>query len=184
MQTTTIRRCLFQSTCPARGTTTYPSAGMLHAIYFNPRAPRGARLLCQKLTVSVSHFNPRAPRGARRAENVGYWGRLWISIHVPREGHDDAVVHLLAKLRRISIHVPREGHDTALYKVAASTDFISIHVPREGHDLAHITYDLSQLSFQSTCPARGTTMIDALSMSPALHFNPRAPRGARLHVKH
>ena len=33
----------------------------------------------------------------------------------------------------ISIHVPREGHDDTLApRIAAAT--ISIHVPREGHD--------------------------------------------------
>ena len=78
----------FQSTCPARGTTS-----------------RECRRLGQTLD-----FNPRAPRGARRAENVGYWGRLWISIHVPREGHDITAVRFMATLA-ISIHVPREGHD-------------------------------------------------------------------------
>ena len=56
----------------------------------------------------------------------------------------------------ISIHVPREGHDYHLRACVTSVSRISIHVPREGHDV-----------------------IAALSMSPALHFNPRAPRGAR-----
>ena len=33
-----------------------------------------------------------------------------ISIHVPREGHDEWCA-VLSLARRISIHVPREGHD-------------------------------------------------------------------------
>ena len=35
-----------------------------------------------------------------------------ISIHVPREGHDQTVVDLSAFSTDISIHVPREGHDS------------------------------------------------------------------------
>ncbi len=34
----------------------------------------------------------------------------------------------------ISIHVPREGHDQPLKLCVIGTDAISIHVPREGHD--------------------------------------------------
>ena len=125
----------------------------------------------------------------------------YISIHVPREGHD-VVLTMPAIGQIISIHVPREGHDTALYKVAASTDFISIHVPREGHDDCKvILYDecipisihvpreghdvvglwqaIKKQIFQSTCPARGTTIHNAAYEFQFLHFNPRAPRGAR-----
>ena len=35
----------------------------------------------------------------------------FISIHVPREGHDAAETRL-ERDARISIHVPREGHDS------------------------------------------------------------------------
>ena len=79
-----------------------------------------------------------------------------ISIHVPREGHDQHYRSDSRERRRflstcpvrgttrkfcreyfigmISIHVPREGHDSqALDTIDGITD-ISIHVPREGHD--------------------------------------------------
>ena len=56
----------FQSTCPARGTTYKQTALFLLNIDFNPRAPRGAR---PNYLATCSH-------------------RRWISIHVPREGHD------------------------------------------------------------------------------------------------
>ena len=102
---------IFQSTCPARGTT-----AALHAVIadlnFNPRAPRGARLgaalvrhtahltfqsTCPargttSVTCGIAHslpdFNPRAPRGARPSSPQRYLIRFRISIHVPREGHD------------------------------------------------------------------------------------------------
>ena len=79
------------------------------------------------------YFNPRAPRGARLV-STGYNGSpRGISIHVPREGHDSTIDNIDRERRYISIHVPREGHDCGLVTDKTVTD-ISIHVPREGHD--------------------------------------------------
>ena len=59
------------------------------AFDFNPRAPRGARLL---IIITSSgyriNFNPRAPRGARLRKGLPFLFLFPISIHVPREGHD------------------------------------------------------------------------------------------------
>ena len=68
---------------------------------------------------------------------------------MPREGHDQDIV-IIAKISLISIHVPREGHDDKDVE-------ISIHVPREGHDPLLMASIFPSLGFQSTCPARGTT---------------------------
>ena len=127
---------LFQSTCPARGTTIIcgvtnfkcrisihvpreghdrPSADYPSAAHdFNPRAPRGARpRMLARLTNQQNYFNPRAPRGAR-------------------PGDITAPIAFFT----ISIHVPREGHDYLISKPAAARKI-----------------------FQSTCPARGTTWL-------------------------
>ena len=101
----------FQSTCPARGTTPEVRASALR----------------------TSNFNPRAPRGARRAENVGFWGRLWISIHVPREGHDAFSVKSLKYRSLFQSTCPARGTTEFAY-IAELMSGISIHVPREGHD--------------------------------------------------
>ena len=79
-----------------------------------------------------------------------------ISIHVPREGHDLHLRIFPLSSFAISIHVPREGHDR---EKAVTDEYrpISIHVPREGHDISQL---------YASCPRS--------------HFNPRAPRGARL----
>ena len=81
---------LFQSTCPARGTTFNGVAGLGNPNDFNPRAPRGARRKTSSFIIAIKlfqstcpargttrsgitieniadNFNPRAPRGARRA---------------------------------------------------------------------------------------------------------------------
>ena len=133
------------------------------------------------LTSQPSYFNPRAPRGARLRARQIFPALSVISIHVPREGHDNADFMLLAPDDNISIHVPREGHDIILSKVLpmfhvfqstcparGTTQYspvlpglylISIHVPREGHDGGEATVTLTIDEFQSTCPARGTTQI-------------------------
>ena len=81
--------------------------------------------------------------------------RARISIHVPREGHDDYArercrghLHFLSACpvrgttRKdancggggdFSIRVPREGHDITAAGLSYGLDF-SIRVPREGHD--------------------------------------------------
>ena len=57
---------VFQSTCPARGTTRHvPYKQNVRCKYFNPRAPRGARLDPAHKKEKEIYFNPRAPRGAR-----------------------------------------------------------------------------------------------------------------------
>ena len=125
---------LFQSTCPARGTT--------------------------KGFVVVSPAS-------------------WISIHVPREGHDVQKLHAMHKATPISIHVPREGHDLEVGYRLPLFDVISIHVPREGHDAADGAGHSRWGAFQSTCPARGTTGTFLVATMSGDNFNPRAPRGAR-----
>ena len=57
----------FQSTCPARGTTSSRPVPALYSVNFNPRAPRGARQVRPAFDSRlITHFNPRAPRGARQ----------------------------------------------------------------------------------------------------------------------
>ena len=127
---------LFQSTCPARGTTDKLLKEVDAQDNFNPRAPRGARPinldiagLAFNISIHVpreghdippgkmflfprrfqstcpargttgrfsarsgqlTHFNPRAPRGARPLGSPSIQRRASISIHVPREGHDNS----------------------------------------------------------------------------------------------
>ena len=63
-----------------------------------------------RLTNQQNYFNPRAPRGARLPDTLYPAVTNVISIHVPREGHDPGL-YLERVSQGISIHVPREGHD-------------------------------------------------------------------------
>ena len=97
---------------------------------------------------------------------------------MPREGHDPRGVDVCPD-HDISIHVPREGHDetvpeaepfdfvflstcpvrgtTTALALGAGDRGISIHVPREGHDRCRSSDMFVTVSFLSTCPVRGTT---------------------------
>ena len=75
--------------------------------------------------------------------------------------------------------MPREGHDHPSKKRLYFDRVISIHVPREGHDEPRMSAIGVCSGFQSTCPARGTTLCLGRADADARNFNPRAPRGAR-----
>ena len=131
---TSRRLCRFQSTCPARGTTSFWLDSSIRLTDFNPRAPRGAR--------RVQVPNPNMVRG--------------ISIHVPREGHDFIIHHLNTPICNFNPRAPRGARlCNTFYTIR--TQYISIHVPREGHDCISTSTARALRLFQSTCPARGTT---------------------------
>ena len=122
----------FQSTCPARGTTGPRLPHLRRLRYFNPRAPRGARphnvgkvavgIIFQSTcpargTTSWScrsrrrmlYFNPRAPRGARLGGAAVIVPDFIISIHVPREGHDQACDLVLRQEIKFQSTCPARG---------------------------------------------------------------------------
>ena len=80
---------IFQSTHPARGATVYVCQDRPTAVYFNPRTPRGVRLIrLFKIPTPETNFNPRTPRGVRLGESNDNYSTTNISIHAPREGCD------------------------------------------------------------------------------------------------
>ena len=148
----------FQSTHPARGATTDHRTGGGRTVYFNPRTPRGVRLM----------------------EIDGILVRLDISIHAPREGCDADLHGSSSGDPTISIHAPREGCDankmgtsmqmiqfqsthpargaTRLAIISPPQNNISIHAPREGCDRVAMCLPPRDKQFQSTHPARGATV--------------------------
>ena len=128
---------VFQSTCPARGTTWRANGIVSRDCYFNPRAPRGARLVKQCLhNCDSMYFNPRAPRGARLAPCASGVNMATFQSTCPARGTTYRV-RVMKENYPISIHVPREGHD-GFSNLPTINFIISIHVPREGHDWAYI----------------------------------------------
>ena len=171
------KNSMFQSACPARGTTFPPMSGPAVRWRFNPRAPRGARLgrtpVETEAEVSIrvpraghdhfplepetidQRFNPRAPRGARPPVPGSAQLQVEVSIRVPRAGHDG--LWWVGQSRPgVSIRVPRAGHDRHAGEGGRNA-LVSIRVPRAGHDQDLGLYDAIRAAFQSACPARGTT---------------------------
>ncbi len=124
-----------------------------HSFYFNPRSPRGERLLLPFAVPTNYYFNPRSPRGERlRSDEQSWWGRYFN----PRSPRGE---------RRLCV----EQDDVAM------RDFNPRSPRGERHPVA---YDFKQVSiqFQSTLPAGGATCASGsfLGFSPiSIH----APRG-------
>ena len=147
---------IFQSTCPARGTTCSESFKGDDVEYFNPRAPRGARLKNRYCIRSGGEFQSTCPaRGTTQCQQYEGKERRIFQSTCPARGTTEGQA-VKDECRHISIHVPREGHD---------------------HPLTRVVYPVD--AFQSTCPARGTTPNTVRIRHVAGNFNPRAPRGAR-----
>ena len=99
--------------------------------------------------------------------------------------HPRGVRHLFEhghQLRQIiSTHAPREGCDAGAEGGKQVGVDISIHAPREGCDGMMIATTMQSARFQSTHPARGATEEAEAALRRGQDFNPRTPRGVRLH---
>ncbi len=162
--TTPRRRCtlfwraIFQSTCPARGTTRCPGTAARPACDFNPRAPRGARHLTTKRCWRLTLFQSTCPaRGTTTTPKFNIADIKPFQSTCPARGTTAAICKI-SFFDGISIHVPREGHDQYA-GLGQRHGEISIHVPREGHDTEDDVWAYLGEQFQSTCPARGTTEL-------------------------
>ena len=131
-----IKVIKFQSTCPARGTTSSIPLTVPDSNYFNPRAPRGARHndLQDRLQFHDQFQSTCPARGTT----------LFVML--------DKIYDCLFQST-----CPARG-TTDFVGLKAAQIIISIHVPREGHDCNYDAHTRSNNLFQSTCPARGTTI--------------------------
>ena len=75
--------------------------------------------------------------------------------------------------------MPREGHDISVNRSLNQRDNFNPRAPR-GARRNHCHTQHAYQRFQSTCPARGTTIYRKGVSNLKANFNPRAPRGARL----
>ena len=169
---------IFQSTCPARGTTAHRLNLSESKVHFNPRAPRGARQNALKIRNTRTKFQSTCPargttamplssveswlfqstcpaRGTTQKKRL-FFVRRWISIHVPREGHDIILSKIEPMFQAFHPRAPR-GARRQHRRYHHTANDISIHVPREGHDVEGGGMQTFVKQFQSTCPARGTT---------------------------
>ena len=171
-------QALFQSTCPARGTTALsveksnirvisihvPREGhdcnTFYTIctqrHFNPRAPRGARLsiFAQHRNV-FGNFNPRAPRGARHSPKKCFCLYVNFNPRAPR-GARHSTKNPLHCWIAFQSTCPARGTTRHIGRFTGQRVFQST-CPARGTTVVFCR-TLKIVQFQSTCPARGTTL--------------------------
>ena len=122
----------FQSTRPLRGATGQDRTGVGGGLYFNPRAPCGARPLSLRFALLHPEFQSTRPlRGATPAYTKRELAELFQSTR-PLRGATVASIIFLTPLS-ISIHAPLAGRDGRPGRPRVRAR-ISIHAPLAGRD--------------------------------------------------
>ena len=156
--TTAPATCTFLSTCPGRGTTAASRGGL----------------------VASGHFYPRAPGGARQYVYMPNKREFYISIHVPREGHDYLLQLLCGKHSGKFLSTCPGRGTTMLRKFSGMIISVFLSTcPGRGTTSVTVTASGPDTAFLSTCPGRGTTGRRRTGHEAADNFYPRAPGGAR-----
>ena len=123
---------------------------------FNPRPPRGGRLLPWKLNSQKTDFNPRPPRGG--ATQNAYEqdiGRRRFQSTPPARGGDPVQVRQREVSADFNPRPPRGGRHRR-YSGGASRRYFNPRPPRGGRLLSAFWMSAAMV-FQSTPPARGAT---------------------------
>ena len=168
---------LFQSTRPCERDAVR-SPWRQASSYFNPRAPRGARLQLMGFAPVSALFQSTRPAWGATAEIPNMAIAAWISIHAPRVGRDRLFLHRRRGRRDFNPRAPRGARRSscscrvgmelfqstrpawgATWRLPDTAYFvgISIHAPRVGRDGAKWHEYLLLRQFQSTRPAWGAT---------------------------
>ena len=185
---------------PREGHDSTPLKAVSSWSHFNPRAPRGARPVNRVSIATANQFQSTCPaRGTtyvteNRRASMGFQStcpargttmaglpkgiNADISIHVPREGHDASKAGFSSGICYFNPRAPRGARQHSPVLPGLYLDF-NPRAPRGARRVYEVLFR-SELKFQSTCPARGTTAKLYFTTSAYRNFNPRAPRGARL----
>jgi len=151
----------FQSTLPARGAT-----GGIGSI---ARVRR--------------RFNPRSPRGERLVASAALHVCGGVSIHAPREGSDPRNVTCSSIPLAFQSTLPARGA-TMRCCPKIRKNRVSIHAPREGSDVIHLAHTHSVSPRFNPRSPRGERHRQARKTSEQCPgFNPRSPRGERLTLR-
>ena len=150
-----ITQLRFQSTLPAREATSQWPSGQ----------------------PASRHFNPRFPRGKRLMKTDDSAGATYISIHASREGSDAAGKDHDTRGVLISIHASREGSDHRTDTATTDTSHFNPRFPRGKRPATPSARSFSA-HFNPRFP-RGKRLITIISPFFTGDFNPRFPRGKR-----
>ena len=123
------------------------------------------------------YFNPRAPCGARLKPGLHAGDDIAISTHAPLAGRD-GFRRGSAVFRYISTHAPLAGRDCLTFPPCTCTADFNPRAPC-GARLVGAGAAPAPRIFQPTRPLRGATASPRRGTSAPAYFNPRAPCGAR-----
>ena len=170
-------------------------------LYFNPRAPYGARLCTSSpkplilifqstrpirgatawfcyLVAGAQNFNPRAPYGARPFACFGGLPCSVISIHAPHTGRDALRFFLQHSRHYFNPRAPYGARLSSRTLTVAALPYFNPRAPYGARHSAVLPQTTTSI-FQSTRPIRGATTAISKGPSGQFDFNPRAPYGAR-----
>ena len=154
---------------------------MVHLkIYFNPRAPCGARLVVAALDRPVDHISTHAPLAGRDVNSSSLATRTKAfqptrPLRGATELHDQGRAGV-----RISTHAPLAGRDWAtVWDMLAAMRNFNPRAPCGARHL-HPTMKPVALVISTHAPLAGRDKDDRARRAEDHYFNPRAPCGARL----
>ena len=158
LQRQLLRQEGFQSTRPIRGATPFLYTLPLPRLYFNPRAPYGARLAASQIAPPTTvHFNPRAPYGARRCTKCHKADADGFQSTRPIRGATTSSIGASCLSINFNPRAPY-GARHVLAEGLRLKGKISIHAPHTGRDCSRWGTAWPCTIFQSTRPIRGATL--------------------------
>ena len=151
----------------------------MQGLYFNPRAPCGARRhsTCERYAAWLFQ-STRPLRGATTL----CWSCKYacgISIHAPLAGRDQRAFNLTQIAQYFNPRAPCGARQERRGLDLSGLRHISIHAPLAGRDARTSRSFGSYTLFQSPRPWRGATLASLPLLQIQTYFNPRAPCGAR-----
>ena len=196
-------RCIFQSTLPVWGATSWPPrpqrspAISIHAPRVGSDATSKRSAWCCRISIHAprvgsdhdrqrppspgGYFNPRSPCGERLHLCRYDSPSRHISIHAPRVGSDAMIISHLSN-QKISIHAPRVGSDNRSYIALWEPGYFNPRSPCGERPLSAVRPVVPGV-FQSTLPVWGATGMVPLISSPVA-ISIHAPRVGSDHVNH
>ena len=168
----------FQSTLPARGATEISGSLALLIVYFNPRSPRGERRAGPPVQSRRQKFQSTLPaRGATPFVGSSLDPLGVFQSTLPARGAT-ASFSFHAPSFLFQSTLPARGATGAAFRQLPA-GMISIHAPREGSDNITLITLHRRKYFNPRSP-RGERLHSCIRLATLCsHFNPRSPRGER-----
>ena len=167
----------FQSTLPSRGATC-GNVCKIRRKSISIHAPLAGSDLRKCLQNSPQkYFNPRSPRGERLLGALECLNSLIFQSTLPSRGATIVCLHCAVKTSRFQSTLPSRGATKTTSK-SSNTTAISIHAPLAGSDIK-LSHGMGTVSYFNPRSPRGERLSSLSLVMNICYFNPRSPRGER-----